>query len=93
MLREAFEAEATGATTELLADIMELQKDGKKVSAKKFMAIQERYETLTTKMGEYQDVLSDSLRETKAVLDLADKGIIALLKSTTTNEDETKESK
>jgi len=86
MLREAFEAESTGATTELLADITELQESGKKISAKKFMAIQERYEVLTGKMAEYQGVLSDSLSETNAVLALADRGIVELLKSTTTKE-------
>lgn len=80
MLKQAFEDESVGQTKELMSEISEILESDDGITAKKFIALQERYATLKDKMGAYSKLLDNSLAQASTTLELCNKQIAALSK-------------
>lgn len=61
MVRQAFEEESVGGVEDLIGEITEATKSGKKITSKRFGRYKNEYDVLKHKLTEYRDILEDNL--------------------------------
>ena len=82
MVREAFESESVGETTELVGEMIELAQSNEPIGVRKFNAIKNRFEAQYEKHMLYKQILEGSLETSEATLSVAKQQLMALIDTT-----------
>lgn len=79
MLKSSFEDESLEETRRLSEEVAELLRSGNNIPAKKFLDLNERFQTQKSKLKEYRTLLSDTLDVSATAIDVCNAQLVKLL--------------